>query len=134
MDTDQVVTVVEEKFCKDCKHLIGVRYKSELNNWNCGHKLNDLGFDQPHLVTGISKRRFRISIYNLRYPPLHYLAEGVLVCGEGGKWFERYEPPNDIVSTLGGQEATEVAFDETALEAGKAAAKARLEALRARKK
>lgn len=129
VDTDQVIAPL----CKDCKHLIGVRWKEETaQTWKCAHPENHANWF-TNLVTGIQERVVKYPIDYLRHGPWDILHT---VCGADGKWFELYTPPPafDIVNTIGGQEGAEIAFDDAALEASKAAAKARLDALKARKK
>jgi hypothetical protein len=134
MDEQQVIAEgvpdTEGKFCADCKHLIGVRYKPEAANWNCGHPENDNGMSDADLVTGLKKRMFKHSIYNLRYYPNKNIIPNP--CDQAGNWYEKYTPPNyDVVDTIGGEEP--VIFDEAAMAAGKEAAAKRLADLRARK-
>jgi len=144
VDTDQV-KFETDKFCIHCKHFAGsYRHKSifDSDHGNCAFRMVRWQRTSVQCKLDIIQiERCPIS-GDLRFTYKHHNCYDVRrdseACGPDGKWFEEYieqkyiPPPK--VDTIGGQEAVEVAFDETALEAGKAAAKARLEALRARKK
>lgn len=74
-------------FCKDCKHLIGVRHNlqdAEVK-WKCGHPENRFVV-APNLVTGEVKYGYYVDmVSSLRYREDR--------CGFYGAWYEKYEPP-----------------------------------------
>ena len=74
-------------FCKDCKHLIGVRHYTEGvdSKWKCGHPENRFA-NPPSLVTGEIRYGYRIEMIGA----LRYRED---LCGYDGTWYEKYEPP-----------------------------------------
>jgi hypothetical protein len=122
----------EYKFCADCSFLVGVRLNTyDSSKWRCGHKDNK-GEEKLDLVTGLKYNTFIDSIYDLR--------EDETKCGPKGNWYEKYVRPDyskeyaERNATIGGQQATEIVFDEATLAANKAAAATRLQELRNKKK
>lgn len=85
----------EDRFCANCKHLVGIRWKTEaVENWGCGHPENTC-WEKTNLVTGLKKRIFIRSLAMLRYPTEELLADvRVTLCGPEGKWYEEYKEPD----------------------------------------
>lgn len=91
MTSETEIPVVQEpKICAECKHLIGVRHRSEdSKEWKCGHPKNVMR-ERLDFVTGITHKSFAvIDIYVIRSGHLH--------CGEAGEWYEEYVPPESIL-------------------------------------
>lgn len=73
-------------FCRDCKHLLGIRHKPELAaDWRCAHPSN-IDSVSHNLVTGD-----KIVIYHCT--DLIALRNNSYECGPSGAWFEAYTPP-----------------------------------------
>lgn len=145
MIQETIPELEELKFCNKCKHLLGVRYDPP-EKWNCGHKRNyKLGL--PNLLNGTSDRIFMWKLVDLRYPlpgtrtdspfvdkKIVWLnSETEFPCGQTGRWFEEYIPPDHtipVTPTIKGIEATEIIFDPSEIEEGKKKVRERLAALR----
>lgn len=126
----EVEQEVEEKYCKDCKSLLGVRYNTDQSDrWRCVHP-NNLKENRTEidLVTGLTKYIrvfFYENIYDLRNLSGVTLND-LPICGPEGIWYEKYMPPVREPDGIGGQAATEIVFDDTAIEANRKAAEERL--------
>lgn len=131
LETSDIVEGIapeEERFCADCKHLIGVRYKPEIKNWQCGHPNNILK-TKTNLITGIKEKIFiRAGYDGLEY--LRYKDE-IDTCGRVGKWFERYEERSEP-PTIGGMQPSEMLSEED-LKKNREAAQRRIEEIKQRK-
>ena len=69
------------RFCRDCGHVVGVRYAIEgADDWRCGASDSIMGRD---LVTGSLSYR-----YGCREARANSEA-----CGADGKWYEEYKAP-----------------------------------------
>lgn len=88
----------EGKFCADCEHLVGVRWKEDSDNWKCGHPRNAKEGD-PDLVSGMKIRLFKYPIRDLRYSQSFtdntewFNGEKGKACGKEGLWYKKYEAP-----------------------------------------
>jgi hypothetical protein len=136
--TEQVIDSNGEKFCVDCKHLLGVRYKDDTDKWRCVHPYNmKENREVTDLVLGIKKyiRVYKIeNIYELRELRPSNSNVGLEFCGKEGKWFEKYEEPAHPNPSIGGQVGQELeVFDEATLKANREKAEAKLAAIKARK-
>lgn len=128
-------TISEIKFCKDCKHLLGVRHNLDraADNWTCVHPNNVIETkEQLDLVTGelhYIRTYQEGSLYVLRN------RETPEFCGPSGKWYEEYiKPVYQPAPTIGGKEAIELdIFGSTELEANRKAAADRLAAIKAKR-
>lgn len=129
--TEEAIDSNGQKFCADCKHLLGVRYKDDTEKWRCLHPNNLLeNREETDLVLGI-KKYIRIygqeSLYFLRESPRH--------CGKEGKWFEHYEEPDHSTATIGGKDPVELEiFDDATLKANREKAAERMAAIKAKGK
>lgn len=132
--TSETPIEVETKYCCDCAHLIGVRYKPELakERWKCGHQknLHKKVFD---VVTGLEEQLFILNfIHDLR-------AESApeSLCGIEGRWYKKYiEPEYHREPTIGGMAAVAVeleVFDADTLEKNRQAARELIENRRKQK-
>jgi len=131
-------------YCVSCKHLIGIRsqgelagsyrYQDQITTWKCGHSKNTIPSEEPEafFIDTVTGRRNRV--YTV------WLIKDVRLEHCKGNWYEEYVQPvresssiHTKDSTIGGQSATEIIFDEAAVKAGREAAEQRLKQLREKK-
>lgn len=120
--------------CNKCKHLIGVRDRTEnWEQWKCGHPKN-IEKEETHLIIGVPIKMFIVPLCgDQRYNPHRdHLEENI--CGLEGKWFEEYEE-HKFEPTIGGKEPVELeVFDEATLKANREKAAERVAAIKAKGK
>lgn len=75
----------EDRYCNECKHLLGRRSNEELaDTWKCLSSQNVVAIGRD-LVTGRQT-------YNLRFETCYDARSDDAGCGSSGQWFERYAP------------------------------------------
>jgi hypothetical protein len=122
------------RFCADCSHLLGVRYRTEEpENWKCVHPENLIKNEKVwNLVTGIQEY-----IREYKQSDIFKLRSDSQLCGPKGSWWEKYEKPEyKKEPTIGGKEATaltEEVFNKEELDANAQAAKERIAEMRKKK-
>src|SRR5882672_12274103 len=85
---EQMVLEPKQKFCNNCKYLIGTRYRPESSfEWKCGAPANKER-EFIDLLTGETK-----VIYKTPLCKEQREADYRDKCGIEGRWFEEYIPP-----------------------------------------
>lgn len=98
MDQSQQTTtnLTPLKFCRDCKHLLGVRYNvDQAGNWLCVNEKNIIK-KSYNLVTG--KVIWLLRRDNCENSREDNPLPSEDICGPKGNWFEEYVKP-DFIST-----------------------------------
>ena len=87
----------EERYCRDCAHLVGRRtYTDEAAGWKCHAPQNVLG-EHRNYVTGdiVKELRFQ-TCEGARLTNMFSPCKGEVIessCGSSGRWWFKYEPP-----------------------------------------
>lgn len=133
-----------EKFCCNCKHLLGKRdYIYKADEWKCVHPNNLVKNEQRiNLVTGIQEYIREYHDEDLNSLRTREGMGATEYCGPTGKWFEQYNAPvykaPEAQPTIGGKKAIELPveapFSQDELSKNSSAAADRLAAIKARKK
>lgn len=122
--------------CVTCKHLLGKRERKDLiDDWRCHHP-NNIKQEGIDPVTGDNYTKYKVdSIRAVRQFHIYFPKPdhpGIPTCDS--KWWEEYVYVPYVPPTIGGNEATDITFDPEALAKGREAAKARMEAIKNKRK
>lgn len=96
-ERDKGMSHEDERFCRDCRHLVGRRHYTETaEEWRCHSSRNVLATGKD-VVTGATT-------YNLRFETCYDCRSDDAGCGSVGSWFEAYR--QDRPEIVAGAERT----------------------------